>query len=658
MPTIAYNGSATIYSPLQSTVTVTPSTGTGRVTVRGQTRGGVEFVNQTITAALDVSMGPGSTMTIACDGIGATYTEPVGLDTSLQALVSTPGNSLRAWRAQKKLYTLKTIPTPTIYIDFNRGSDSNNGSTPALAYKNLTKLLTALPAAGACIALANDSTFDLTTRLSFSVAGSTAINGTSESARITFTNYDPGGYPTQRPRIRFRYLPTDVQWTWDAGNQQWYYTNPNARNFNRDSLIRIPSLTASNGWGEYLANGAAITAITRDGQAVGVDATDRLYLYAPAGTDPTTYYGGANSVILGEDEGAAISFSRCGKFVTIDNIVFEECGLGVSFGNFSGTESLSGFVVQRCSFINCGTGVAALSDTTSAYTMSWEVMENEFRSIGASSIRSWCKALNCRVAGNYFDDINNSMSAGGGLYVQESSGGTTGHGNNFAYQNYIGRAKHNRGNAPYDGCGLYIEVGGKGWELAWNFFSSSHQGIYVNSGTPVVVHHNVFDDVDIPYSVSDANSIAGTNSTFVYNTLVNVGLTKYRTSGALDNVTAAINVNDNIGSGKTIDHRNNIIHMIAAGRAQNIRTGSTYNAESNHLAGAVTDALYVGFNGAGSTSTPAGTTVGEANPVDPAYAVTADSVAVVGPGVALTAFPVPRDIYGNSLALPVKGAVS
>ncbi len=81
MPTIVYNGNATVYSPLNSTVTVTPGTGTGRVTVRGQTRGGVEFVNRTITAAIDVAMEPGSSMTIACDGISATYSGDVEIQT-------------------------------------------------------------------------------------------------------------------------------------------------------------------------------------------------------------------------------------------------------------------------------------------------------------------------------------------------------------------------------------------------------------------------------------------------------------------------------------------------------------------------------------------------------------------------------------------------
>ncbi len=577
--------------------------------------------------------------------------------TAIRSLL--PGDGLRAyraWMAQPKTYKLAVVPDPTRFIDFNRGSDTNDGLTAASAWKTLQKLQTALPAAGNCIALANDSLFDLTDRVSFSVGSSTALNGASEASRLTITNYDPGGYPTQRPRIRYRYLPTNAQWTWDAVSQSWYYANPTGRNFTRDALGRF-----AGAWGSQKAvGGQALVAglLVVDGDMYSDDTNKRMYVYAPAGTNPTDYYGGAGSVILGEGEGPALSFSRCGKYLTIDGLIFEECGYGIAYGNFSATESLVGFVAQRNTFINCGKAIGSLSDTNSSYTVSGKFLQNTVLGIGGSAVHLYCKAKDWEVAGNLFCDINNSMSAGGGLYAQEGSSGTTAHGNNVAYENYVERAKFNRGLSPYDGAGIYVEFRGKGWTLTRNFFAKSHHGIYNNSGAQVVATHNVFDDVDIPYSVSDASSIGATNSTFVHNTLVQCGLTRYRNGGTVDNVTAPINVNDNIGSGKTINHQNNLIQLSSGTTAQaamNIRTGSVYDASGNHLDGVFGAPVRVAFNGTvNSTPTPTGTTTGGVA-FGEIYGPAPGSVTA---GVALSTLPIPCDIYGVRRALPLRGAVS
>ena len=118
-----------------------------------------------------------------------------------------------AWLRQKKTYKLAVVPEPTIFIDSNRGLDTNPGTRVA-PYQTISKLYTAAPAAGACVGLANDSTFDLSEQITFSSFSSVALNGTSESARITFTNYDPGAAPTTRPRIRFNFKPTDLEYPW------------------------------------------------------------------------------------------------------------------------------------------------------------------------------------------------------------------------------------------------------------------------------------------------------------------------------------------------------------------------------------------------------------------------------------------------------------
>lgn len=79
MSSIAYGQSEAVYSPLAGTITVTPGDGTGRVSVRGQTRDGVEFANATITDAATFTTPAGSTLIIATTGCEATYSATVSL---------------------------------------------------------------------------------------------------------------------------------------------------------------------------------------------------------------------------------------------------------------------------------------------------------------------------------------------------------------------------------------------------------------------------------------------------------------------------------------------------------------------------------------------------------------------------------------------------
>lgn len=550
-------------------------------------------------------------------------------------------NPLDAWRLQKNTYRLQEIPTPTIFIDSLRGDDSYSGASKSQAWKTLAKLLTAIPPAGTCIGLANDSVFDLVDRISFSSTFLTTLNGTAGAPTI-ITNYNPGDAFFQRPRIRWKIVPAANQWTFDSAVGKWYFVNPNSRPWFPESYVKL-----AGNWGQS-RDDFPVAALSADYQYRVDDAVNRIYIYSPSNIDPTTYYGGPGSIVLSEGNSGAINFSRCGNYVIIDGLIFEECGTSISFTNFAGTSNLSEFTVQRCSMLDVGRAFLAAQDTSSGYTQSANFLENTVKGVGHHGIHTYCKALNFLIAGNLLLDGNNSRSRGGGVYAQEASGGTSAMANNIITENYVKGWKHNTGDHPHDGAGLYIEVRAKGWTVAKNVITEMHHGIYNNSGMPVTCFSNIMDNVDIPYTVADGNAIGNTDSKFVHNTLLNCGLTVYRTSGALDKAEAPIYVHDNIGTAKPLDHRNNIIHLAGLGVAQRVPATATYLVDSNHIFGELS----------GNVKLSTGTKISPNNTSSGITVVNTNYSPRVGlAGVSLSWSPRLPDFYGNQSAAPLKGAV-
>ena len=86
MADIAYNGTAAVFAPLQSTVTITPSGGS--VKWRASDRTGTRFSIGEITAAADVELEPGWTLYIQCFGGTATYSGDAQITTPDGAVVA------------------------------------------------------------------------------------------------------------------------------------------------------------------------------------------------------------------------------------------------------------------------------------------------------------------------------------------------------------------------------------------------------------------------------------------------------------------------------------------------------------------------------------------------------------------------------------------
>jgi hypothetical protein len=81
---------ATVYVPVSSTITVTPGTG-GKVSLNGRNAAGDPVTPMEIYSTTSVTLSAGSTISMLAEGGAATYTDPAGMDTSLQALVLRAG---------------------------------------------------------------------------------------------------------------------------------------------------------------------------------------------------------------------------------------------------------------------------------------------------------------------------------------------------------------------------------------------------------------------------------------------------------------------------------------------------------------------------------------------------------------------------------------
>jgi hypothetical protein len=90
MGTLVSGTPATVYVPVASTITITPGAG-GKVSLSGRTASGDPVTPMEIYSATSVTVSAGSTISLLAEGGAATYTDPAGLDTSIQALVSPDG---------------------------------------------------------------------------------------------------------------------------------------------------------------------------------------------------------------------------------------------------------------------------------------------------------------------------------------------------------------------------------------------------------------------------------------------------------------------------------------------------------------------------------------------------------------------------------------
>lgn len=384
----------------------------------------------------------------------------------------------------------------TYYIDYNRGSDANAGTSSGAPWKNLSKLATQVAASGDNVLLASDSRWDVTSHINIAAGW-----GGTAARPVTIGRYFPAGVNSGKPTVSRKRAIAANEWTYDAGNNGWYVT----------------WFGVNVGWGSYIEIDGEIgvwqvSALPMSSvQGAWKDAaTGKVYVYAPAGTNPTDYYG---SVYFAPHERGTFSFSATGSFVVIEDIDALEGGGLLQYYSNSGSRAMK---VRRCSFE--GTSIALYQSVETAGSAKLSVEDCEF----SDGVSAYINAIGsggfggldvrrCKFRGGH------KGSAAGNVYVQARGAPSIIAFNDFDGPSYGTWSQQN------DGAAIYAELGSSGVVAVGNVIRNAVVAMQENSGRKSTWMGNLILDCKLAMKCQDDGAVGATDHKFYNNTIINAG---------------------------------------------------------------------------------------------------------------------------------------
>jgi hypothetical protein len=308
-----------------------------------------------------------------------------------------------------------------------------------------------------------------------------------------------------------RSIPAE-EWTYDAPNNGWYWDC-------------TPITASALHWGAYLSLGGDDALRQEDAlPLLSVDRTWKestkfLYVYAPADTDPTTYYGG---VEFGHTHGI-FTFSNSANFLIVENIRVERGGTLLFVYSSSGSRTV---IVRGCESYDAAMPVRCGADTGSDLTI--EVTGCNFRESQNTFV-----AINPGPAGSGRVKVYGNTFVGGGrswpsgqVYTQGKIASVQIVGNDFS------RANYGTVHAPTDGCAIYAETGSTRTIVAGNRIRDCYQAMQDNSGGQITWMGNLAVNCYRGMHLSDQEAVGAMDHKFIANTLL-VGVPQAIGYGAL-----------------------------------------------------------------------------------------------------------------------------
>jgi len=379
----------------------------------------------------------------------------------------------------------------TYYLDNNRGSDSNSGTSPSAPWKNLSKIAAVTAAAaGDAFLLADDSEWTLTP--STRVVPPTTWTGAQHNP-VVIGKYSPSSQSSgQRPLIICNVVTVAGDWTYNAGLNGWTYLYPTAH-INRAVLLRLGDSWLANTYD--MTAGAAVESVNGRFN-IGAD-SQTVILYAPAGTNPVDYYG---KVVVSAQASGAITLSSGRKWITVQDIAFTETGCGVLLYSQDALEA--GFIVERC-LMQTGGSLVVANAASPGNLRAW-IRNNEVYDFGAVGIH----ANSIGGAGISYVEINGNRVANGvhswaqaGIYVQVRNAARDGI-CKVLYNDISGCRWGSQGKS-LDGSGIYLETGADGVLVAGNVIHDQYCAIQDNSGRRNILTGNLVYNCRLGVRVSD-----------------------------------------------------------------------------------------------------------------------------------------------------------
>ncbi|MYM28654.1 hypothetical protein GTP58_10000 [Duganella sp. CY15W] len=454
------------------------------------------------------------------------------------------------------------VRTPTLYIDARRGKKGANGKTPATALASLDELAALTIPAGSVIALANDSVFELSNAVTIR-----NLNGTADK-RTYLTNYDPGGAPDTLPKVRYRFQPKASDWVWDDNptTQGWYFAHPNNRKFDY-AYVRF----GDGHWGISYSYQQDYTALKNVKYAYVSDKyTKRIYVNAPKESNPTDYYQG---ITIAGDEFGCLMLLRCGSYVTVENIDFEEAPNLIGIGSFDTIQTnITGFEMSNCHGENVMGLIGSYADDH-AFTVQVHVHDCSLQHYASGGVRLGNNLADCLIEYNWFYDGGKCCTSAGAVYLQERPTSKAPISGTTVQYNFVDTYAQGIGDHPHDGAGLYCEINSDGCKVQKNIVINCRTALQDNSGKSNAFLGNLLH-CDCALIVTKG-TVANTNLTFDGNTVYSTnGRRSYPSSSTLPNWFDAVigwHVDfskNNVASGCSLTARANVIRAAGFGAGQ------------------------------------------------------------------------------------------
>ena len=401
------------------------------------------------------------------------------------------------------------------FIDANRGNDANSGLSKDAAWKTLEKFRTVASAggiaAGSNVLLESSSIFNESRYLRFGTGTSELFNG-SAAARTTIGKYDYSSQYSGRPRIQWVVTPSASDWVFDATFGLWYISPVVQYGNNNQQWGGHPRVTI---------NGRLCTVVryqsssftrgplpSADYEVFSYEASQpgRLYVYSPAGVNPSDYYG-AGAIKASSSSQGVFAFNRCGSYITIRDLELFEAGkLASIFSDSTSLGDVAGFRLVGVS----GNGVGVLAGFTATASnrliTGLEISRCVVQDAAGYGFHINGSFRDVRVQGNRHVRGNLARTDGGGIYIQGVASGVME--SVLVSDNYFERMSANSKGSESDGCAVYCEVRATGVTVARNLVRDSYMAFQDNSGANNLWASNVAANCDTLIKVSDADNLA------------------------------------------------------------------------------------------------------------------------------------------------------
>lgn len=404
---------------------------------------------------------------------------------------------------------------PDYFIDTNRGNDSNAGTSKDAAWQTLEKFRATASAggiaAGSNVLLESSSIFSETRYLRFGTGTSELFNGAA-SARTTIGKYDYSSQYSGKPRLSWVVTPTASDWVFDATFGLWYISPA------------VQYGNANQQWGGHprvTINGRLCTVVryqsssftrgplpSTDYEAFSYEASQpgRLYVYSPAGINPSDYYG-AGAIKAASSSQGIFAFNRCGSYITIRDIELFASGKLVSiFSDGTSLGDISNFTLHGISGIGVGVLAGFVATASSRLITGLEVSQCVVQDAAGYGFHLNGCFRDARISQNRHLRGNLARTDGGAVYIQGAASGLMERvlvSDNY----YEGMAANSKGSES-DGCAVYCEVRATGVTVAGNVVRDSYMAFQDNSGANNLWLSNLAANCDTLIKVSDADNLA------------------------------------------------------------------------------------------------------------------------------------------------------